>query len=87
MLASAVPFAARLCDDLANAVESLRSLDDPALWNAAHSRLAAEISEELEALHLKRQRDGLSRDEERRRAELKLQFERHLLIRAQALAC
>lgn len=86
VLASAVPFTGRLPDDLAVAVESLRSLDDAALWNAAHSRLAAEVSDELEDLHLKQQREGLSEEEDRRLSELKRQYERHLLIRAQALA-
>jgi plasmid stability protein len=86
VLASVVPSGGRLPDDLADAVESLGSLDDAALWNAARSRLAAEVSGELEALHTKQQRDSLSADEGRRLSELKLQYERHLLIRAQALA-
>ncbi|MEX0701677.1 MAG: hypothetical protein WD069_06225 [Planctomycetales bacterium] len=86
VLASVVPSGGRLPDELANAVDSLRSLDDAALWNAARSRLPAEVSQELEDLHLKRQREGLSDEEERKVAELKRKYERHLLIRAQALA-
>ena len=86
VLASVVPSAGRLPDDLADAVESLRSLDDAALWNAVGSGLVAEVGDELEDLHLRRQREGLSEEEERRLSELKRHYERHLLIRAQALA-
>jgi plasmid stability protein len=43
VIASVVPFGARLPDDLTNAVESLPSLDNAALWNAARSRLAVAV--------------------------------------------
>jgi hypothetical protein len=85
VLAAAVPSGRELSGDLAEIREALHVLDDSSLWQAARSRLAAEVSAELEALHHKRQRDGSTATEERL-AELMRQYERHLLVRAQAAA-
>ena len=64
----------------------LDDLDDAALWQAARSRLSAEKSAQLELLHFKRQREGLSETEARTLAELVQQYERAMLIRARAVA-
>jgi len=56
------------------------------LQRAARSHFSAEKAAELEVLHLKRQDEGLTEDEARRAAELTRQYERAMLIRAQAMA-
>ncbi|MFO0968491.1 MAG: hypothetical protein U0793_34165 [Gemmataceae bacterium] len=85
LLASAVP-----CDpplkDSAEIRDSLQVLDDASLWKAARGRLAAEVSADLETLHHKRQREGLTPAEETTLAGLMRHYERHLLVRAQAAA-
>jgi hypothetical protein len=67
-------------------MESLQLLDDQTLWQAARRRLPDDISEGLEILHLKRQRVGLSDAENGTLSVLLAQYERNLLIRAQAVA-
>ncbi|MGH2593985.1 MAG: hypothetical protein ACRDGG_10775, partial [Anaerolineae bacterium] len=61
-------------------------LDDEALWRAARSLLPAQTAAQLEDLHLKRQREGLSEPETQTLAGLVRQYERAMLIRAQATA-
>ena len=46
--------------------------------------MSRQASEELEALHFKQREAGLSRDEDVRRGELIHEYERAMLIRAQA---
>ncbi len=70
--------------DVAETVASLSSLDDSQLWQAARSRLTEEALHELEALHLKRQREGLLSHERQRAEELERLFERVVLLRSQA---
>src|SRR5262245_41783569 len=86
LLATAVPVAEELPADLQQAIASLGSLDDEALWRAARSRLSAEAGAALEALHLKRQREGLTEVERHRLADLVRQYERAMLVRAEAAA-
>lgn len=86
VLATAVPVADELPADLAEALSPLALLDDEALRRAAHSRLAPEAAEQLEELHRKRQREGLTEVEEEVRARLLRQYERTLLVRSQAIA-
>jgi len=85
-VAMAVPAADELSPDLAEAISSLAHLDDEILQRAARSHFSAEKAAELEVLHLKRQDEGLTEDEARRAAELTRQYERAMLIRAQAMA-
>jgi uncharacterized protein YnzC (UPF0291/DUF896 family) len=61
-------------------------LDDAELWRAARSRLAAEDAERFEELNAKRQREGLTSDEDRESAALVRRYERAMLVRAQAAA-
>jgi plasmid stability protein len=86
VLAAAVPVAEALPADLAEAVSPLALLDDEALWRAARTRLAAEAANQLEELHLKRQRESLTEAETQTLAALVRQYERALLVRAQAAA-
>jgi len=71
-------------DDLQQTLASLPLLDDTSIERAARSGLAAEISSELESLHLKQQREGLTDAESRRSAELVRAYERAMLLRATA---
>ncbi len=86
LLGSAVPDGAALQPDLAAAVEPFPLLDDESLWRAARSRLAVEAAEQLEGLNVKRQRGGLPAEDELARAALIRQYERAMLIRAEAAA-
>ncbi len=76
----------KLPADLAEALSSLASLDDDALWLAARSRLAPEAGDQLEKLHRKRGQEGLQGAEARLLASLVGQYERTMLVRARAAA-
>jgi plasmid stability protein len=84
VLSNAVPAEGTLTHWLAGAIEQLDSMDDAELWRAARSRLSKKGAARLEALHLKRQREGLTEDEARELPELVGQYERAMLIRARA---
>lgn len=86
LLATAVPSADALPDDLQQAIAPLALLDDPALWRAARTSLPVEAAGHLEALHHKRQCEGLTEIEEQERTTLVRQYERAMLVRAQAAA-
>lgn len=86
VLAAAVPVADDLPPDLAEAISPLSLLDDDALRRAAHNPLAAEAAAQLESLHLKRQREGLTEAEAATLAELVRQYERAMMVRSQAIA-
>jgi plasmid stability protein len=86
VLATAVPLADDLADDLIAAITPLATLNDADLWRAAQARLPDDVAARLEALHLKRQREGLIELEEREQAGLIRQYERVMLVRAQAAA-
>jgi hypothetical protein len=86
ILSTAVPLTSELPGDLEEAISPLAVLDDEALWRAARSRLAPEDATRLEELHHKREREGLSEDESQVLAGLLRQYERAMLVRAQAAA-
>jgi plasmid stability protein len=86
VLADAVSTEDRLPPDLQAAIDSLELLDEPALRRAFESRLSAEASSELESLHFKERREGLTPDEDQRRRDLIRQYERAMLVRARAAA-
>ncbi len=86
VLTAALPVVEALPADLAQAVAVLSLLDDEALWQAARHRLAAEVSAQIEDWHLKRQREGLSESENLTLSALMRQYEKVLLVRAQAAA-
>ena len=86
VLTSALPASEDLPADLAAALAPLALLDDTALWRAAQSHLSADAVARLEALHLKRQSEGLSDTEEAEVARLVRQYERTMLVRARAVA-
>jgi hypothetical protein len=70
--------------DLEEALAPLTVLDDEALWRAARSQLVAEAAAELDELHRKAQREGLTEAETQTVAARVRQYEWAMLIRAQA---
>jgi len=71
---------------LAAAIADLRFLDDAALWHAARMHMAPADSDQLQVLHLKRQRDGLSEREADAARALTGTYERIMVMRAEAAA-
>ena len=86
VVATAVPVADDLPADLAQMISPLALLDDKALWRAARSHLPAEAAAQMEQLHLKRQRQGLTGSEAEALAGLVRHYERAIIARAQAAA-
>ena len=86
VLATAVPTNEELPPDLNEAVSALSLLDDDALWDAAQSHLPKKAAERMESLHRKRQRQGLTEAETQKLETLVHQYERYMLVRAEAAA-
>jgi hypothetical protein len=86
LLATAILEEDELPDELSHELAGLEHLEDEALWQAARGRLAAEMARRMEKLHRKRQRQGLTGSEARALSDLVRQYERAMLIRAQAAA-
>ncbi len=86
VVAAAVPVGDELPPDLNEAISPLSLLDDDGLWRAARSHFPAKAADQLEALHHKRQREGLTESEAQTLAGLVRQYERAMLVRAQAAA-
>jgi plasmid stability protein len=72
--------------DMAEISAFLMLLDDEALWQAARSRLTEAAARQLEELHLKRQREGLTPTEDATVRTLVHHYERRVFTRAQAAA-
>jgi hypothetical protein len=65
---------------------SLDTLPDDALWQLARtSRLSAPAAAHLEELNQKRQREGLTAEEQRMVDALVQEYERAMLVRAEAM--
>lgn len=72
--------------DMAESVAALHLLGDDDLWRAARQRLDAQKAAEIEELHMKRQRDGLSVSETQSLATLMQEYTRIMLVRARSAA-
>lgn len=72
-------------DAVEELLQPLELMTDDDLWNAARSRLPRRLSSELEKLHHKKQREGLTIPESDRATQLAEQFDRCLVIRARAI--
>lgn len=72
--------------DMAEAIAALHLLDDDALWRAARTCLAPRQAADIENLHLKRQREGLSASETEALATRMKEYTRIMLVRARAAA-
>jgi plasmid stability protein len=86
VLTGATPATEALTDELEDALAQLTSVDDVALWQAARSHMPTDAAERLQELNLKRQREGLAAAEQQESDRLIHQYERSMLIRAQAAA-
>ena len=84
LLIDALPLESTLPRDLDAAIAPLALLNDDALWHAARGGLPADVASELEGLHLQQQRAGSSARESAREALLLRQYERTVLVRAEA---
>jgi plasmid stability protein len=71
--------------DMAEAIAALHLLTDD-LWRAARQTLDAEKAADVEALHLKRQSEGLSAPETQALATLMTEYTRVVLVRSRAAA-
>jgi len=83
-VASAASAEGELSPELIEAIAALEGLADDDLWRLARKTMSRESSQELEALHFKQGNEGLSQDEDAARAKLIQEYERTMLIRAQA---
>lgn len=72
--------------DMAETIAALHLLGDEDLWRAATQRLASEKADEIEALHLKRQSEGLSASEIDALATLMKAYTRIMLVRSRSAA-
>lgn len=86
VVATALPDADQLPPDLHEAVSQLAVLDDAALLGAARAAMPRDAAAELEQLHFKRQREGLTEAEEQAATTLTRLYERFMLVRAEAAA-
>jgi plasmid stability protein len=84
VVATAVSIGDELPADLDEAISPLTVLNDGDLWRAARSHLPVEAATQMEGLHLKRQREGLTEAEAQTLVGLVRQYERTMLVRAQA---
>lgn len=86
VVVAAVPGEEELSPEMTEELSTLSLLDDDTLWQTARTRMSPELSVELEELHLKRQREGLTASEIERARVLIRYYERSMLLRAQAAA-
>lgn len=85
LLADATETDQALPADIEAAIAAVGRLDEPGLRVAAESRLTKKESDRLAALHFKRQKDGLTRAEDKERRELMHRYEKAMVVRATAL--
>lgn len=73
-----------LSDDVARALADLELLSDEELWRAARNRLSDDARAQLEALNFKQQRERLTPAEKEALEQLVHQYDRAVLLRAEA---
>lgn len=86
VVSKAVPLADELSPELENLVAQLVFLDDKALQRIARSKSSKKDASQLEALHFKRQNEGLTEVEAHELSNLMKKFERWFVLRNEALA-
>lgn len=84
VVSTAVPLAEELPGDLSEAVLALEVLDDDELCRSARVKLSEGMAERLEELHFERQHRKLTAAEDEELSGLVRQYERTMLVRAQA---
>lgn len=83
-VAAGAPVEDELSPETLESIAALESLGDDELWRLARQAMSREASQELEALHAKQRDQGLDPSEDATRARLIHEYERAMLIRAQA---
>jgi len=84
VVAEALPALEDLPADIADELAQLAFLSDEELWQAARTTLPPEESERMQTLLLKRQREGLSPEEQQEAERLLHRYDRTMLVRARA---
>jgi hypothetical protein len=84
VVASAATVENELSTELLEGIAALEELGDEGLWRLAREAMSQNARQELEALHSKQRDEGLSQEEDARRARLIHEYERTMLTRAQA---
>ena len=86
VVAQAMSTEDELPEDLSTPLDELSLLDDKALWRVARKGMKSSETTQMEKLHLQRQQKGLSASEAQTLARLVQQYEKHMLLRAKAIA-
>ncbi len=86
VLAATLPTLDDLPADIADEMVQLTFLGDDELWRAAQTTLTADETWRMQELLLKRQREGLSKQERSETRLLLHLYDRIMLVRAQAMA-
>lgn len=86
VVAAALPTLDDLPADIADDMAQLAFLTDDELWHAARTTLPTSEAERMQALLQKRQREGLTPQEEEEANHLAYHYDRTMLVRAQAAA-
>lgn len=84
LVAAALPTPDDLPADIAEEMAQLVFLTDDELWQAARTTLTPRESERMQALLLKRQREGLTPQEQQEAEALLHRYDRTMLVRALA---
>jgi plasmid stability protein len=84
VVATVMPVAGELTADLKNRLAQMKLLDDRVLEQLAQTRLSKRSLAQLQSLNNKRQREGLTEVEAKKANALIGQYERAILVRAQA---
>jgi plasmid stability protein len=84
VVTTAVPVEDELPQDMLEAVAELRKLNDKALWKAARSHTSAKTVSKMEKMHFKQQNESLSELEKQSLAQMLYEYEKTILIRAEA---
>jgi plasmid stability protein len=84
VVSATLPTLDDLPSDIADDVAQLAFLTDDELWRTARATLTPDESERMQALLLKRQREGLTSSERQEAEHLLHRYDRTMLIRAQA---
>ena len=86
VIATAISALDELPREITEAMAQLVFLDDAALERVARSTMASEQVEQMEALNLKQQREGLTPEERQELTQLLRHYEHVMLVRAKAAA-
>lgn len=84
VVSTIVPIAEELTPAIKDLLTQMQTLEDKALWQVAYRRLSTKANAQLQSLNYKRQREGLTEAEALKSNALLREYERIILLRAQA---